>query len=493
VARSPSPRPRSRSPTGGVPRVEYRHLPDLPRGSCPEARRTGPATTPRGGVIRAIVKDFVAAVAATLPAGGPVIEFGACQAQPDFGDLRPFFPGCAYLGCDITHGPGVDLVTDVHGAALAAGSTGCVLMVDALEHVESPLRAVNEIHRLLRPGGALVVTSVMNYPIHDPTDYWRFTPQALSLLLRGFAWSSVEAIGQPDFPHTVAGVAFKDTAPTELDDLVRVMDGWRRSWSRVTSEAELQWGSPASVTDRLRRLVPPALGEWAARARRLGRGLWHARRRLRSSLRLPRRQLGALFPGIERTVVDVEVAAAFPARGSLPPPESLVLAAICRHLRPRRVLEIGTFTGGSTLAMAMNLPSTSDIVTIDLPSHEGRSTRYPLELGDIGGQPFTVGQRFRGTVFESRIRQLYADSATLDFSALPGPFDVIFIDGNHNYENVKSDSLKGHAVLRRGGVMIWDDYDPAFGPGVMAFLHHWAGVSSTYQIEGTRLALYRSP
>jgi predicted O-methyltransferase YrrM len=143
--------------------------------------------------------------------------------------------------------------------------------------------------------------------------------------------------------------------------------------------------------------------------------------------------------------------------------------------------------------MAMNTPATSELVTVDLPPDARTVTRYELDMGDIAGQPFVVGQRYRGTEFESRVRQIYADSATLDFSTLPGPFDVIFVDGNHRYENVKNDTLKSCTVLRPGGVMIWDDYDPVFGPGVMEFLHHWAGTSSTCRIEGTRFALYRSP
>jgi predicted O-methyltransferase YrrM len=443
--------------------------------------------------MRAIVRDLVARVACVLPPAGPVVEFGACQAQPGFGDLRPFFDRRRYVGCDIGPGPGVDVLGDVQQAALAAESVGCVVMIDALEHVESPQQAIDETYRILRPGGAVVLASVMNYPIHDPIDYWRFTPRALSLLLRRFAWAATEAVGAEGFPHTVVAVAFKASPPAAVEELARVLEGWRTSWSGVTSPARLEWGDWGSVRDRFARWLPPVFARFAAVA---WSGGWstvnRATGRIRSPVRLPRRSLSALFPGIEQAIVKLDVASAFPAKGTLPPSESLTLAAICHHLQPCSVLEIGTFTGGSTLVMAMNLPPASEIVTVDLPPADRTATRYRLELGDIAGQPFVPGQRYRGTPFESRVRGVYADSAALDFSELGGPFDMIFIDGNHSYENVRNDSLKSHAVLRPGGVMIWDDYDPVFGPGVMAFLHHWARTSSTYHVQGTRFAVYRS-
>jgi SAM-dependent methyltransferase len=59
-----------------------------------------------------------------------------------------------------------------------------VLSDQVLEHVEGdPQQAVNECHRVLKPGGIAVHTTCFINPFHAvPKDFWRFTPDALSLL-----------------------------------------------------------------------------------------------------------------------------------------------------------------------------------------------------------------------------------------------------------------------------------------------------------------------
>jgi SAM-dependent methyltransferase len=58
-----------------------------------------------------------------------------------------------------------------------------------LEHVEGdPQRAFDESLRILKPGGIAAHTTAFIYPIHGaPSDFWRFTPDALRYLARGFS------------------------------------------------------------------------------------------------------------------------------------------------------------------------------------------------------------------------------------------------------------------------------------------------------------------
>jgi len=75
-------------------------------------------------------------VAGTLPVPELVYEFGAWQAQPNgFSDLRTFFTGKRYVGCDIRGGPGVDQILDLHDTGLPSESVGAVLMLEVIEHV----------------------------------------------------------------------------------------------------------------------------------------------------------------------------------------------------------------------------------------------------------------------------------------------------------------------------------------------------------------------
>lgn len=64
-----------------------------------------------------------------------------------------------------------------------------------LEHVEgNPQQAVDEARRVLRDGGISILTSVFDFPVHNyPGDFWRFTPDGLALLHRGF--SEIIAVG----------------------------------------------------------------------------------------------------------------------------------------------------------------------------------------------------------------------------------------------------------------------------------------------------------
>ncbi len=161
------------------------------------------------------IKAFVAQVVARLPALEPVYEFGSYQVEGQVGyaDLRPLFPGRQYVGCDMRAGPGVDVVTNLHALDLPTGCAGLALCLDTLEHVEYPHKALQEIRRILRGDGVAIISSVMQFPIHDyPHDYWRFTPQAFRSLLRPFAGVLVGWQGEARFPHTVVGIGFCERA-----------------------------------------------------------------------------------------------------------------------------------------------------------------------------------------------------------------------------------------------------------------------------------------
>ena len=63
-----------------------------------------------------------------------------------------------------------------------------VVSDQVLEHVEGdPFQAVRESHRILKPGGIAVHTTVMLFQIHGyPSDFWRYTPDCLKMLCRDF-------------------------------------------------------------------------------------------------------------------------------------------------------------------------------------------------------------------------------------------------------------------------------------------------------------------
>jgi SAM-dependent methyltransferase len=196
------------------------------------------------------IKDFAAIVARTLPIAGPVYDFGSLQVpgQAQFADLRPIFPTLEYVGADMRMGTGVDVLLDLHRIGLPSSSIGTALCLDTLEHVEFPHLAVVEMHRVLRNQGVLVISSVMDFPIHEhPHDYWRFSPQGFRSLLAPFRSAFVGFAGRPEQPHTVVGVGFKGEAPP-LEEFTKGYLRWQAAMSK-----------PGSLREYARLALPPFL------------------------------------------------------------------------------------------------------------------------------------------------------------------------------------------------------------------------------------------
>lgn len=182
--------------------------------------------------MRKNIKEFVQICAETLSIEDPIFEFGSFQVptQIGFADLRPLFPNAKYIGADMRDGPGVDMVLDLHDIALPSNTVGTVLLLDTLEHVEYPRQAIKEIYRILKPDGIIIISSVMNFPIHDhPFDYWRYTPEGFKSLLGSFSKSVIEFAGDSTLPHTVVGIGFKGEIDEKTHrELTNKLKAWRQ-------------------------------------------------------------------------------------------------------------------------------------------------------------------------------------------------------------------------------------------------------------------------
>jgi SAM-dependent methyltransferase len=183
--------------------------------------------------VRYAVREFARDVAENFTIAEPVVEIGAraAEGQEAQADVRSLFGGVEYIGCDIQPGPGVDRIEDAHALTFADESVGTVLCFETLEHTADPIRAVQEMHRVLQPGGLLAISSVMFFPIHaHPWDYWRFTPEGFAKLLAPFESSFVMAHGYELLPEGVYGIAVKegavDLGPHRLPRLAGLAAHW---------------------------------------------------------------------------------------------------------------------------------------------------------------------------------------------------------------------------------------------------------------------------
>ncbi|NQU10570.1 methyltransferase domain-containing protein [bacterium] len=125
---------------------------------------------------------------------GTVLEIGTGRESQPREMFRRACPDVRFLGSDVSPAgygrdgrpaPALhDLYCDVTALPFGRGVLDGILCSEVLEHVADYRVAIAEIARVLRPGGRVLITCPFLYPLHGPADYWRFTPQALDLLLR---------------------------------------------------------------------------------------------------------------------------------------------------------------------------------------------------------------------------------------------------------------------------------------------------------------------
>ena len=173
------------------------------------------------------------------PIQGPIYEFGSylVPGQEIVANSRPLFEKhkLPYVGCDMRPGPGVDRVENLHSLSIETASVGTALCLETLEHVEDCQVAMDELFRVLKPGGLIVISSGMKEIIHpSPNDYWRFTPEGFESLLKQFTYKHVIALGQPFFPRTVIGLGFKGEPPTDPSALWAEVDRWQQQQKERT-------------------------------------------------------------------------------------------------------------------------------------------------------------------------------------------------------------------------------------------------------------------
>ncbi|MDQ3766085.1 MAG: methyltransferase domain-containing protein [Actinomycetota bacterium] len=93
----------------------------------------------------------------------------------------------------------VDIDADIRQLPLRSESFDGVLCIEVLEHVPDPSRAVSELHRVLQPGGVMLLTVPFMLGYHgkigDYDDFFRYTDDGLYLLLHEFKNVRVEPRG----------------------------------------------------------------------------------------------------------------------------------------------------------------------------------------------------------------------------------------------------------------------------------------------------------
>lgn len=133
--------------------------------------------------------------------------------------------------------------------------------------------------------------------------------------------------------------------------------------------------------------------------------------------------------------------------------EMLELARIVADARPRTLLEIGTFRGGTLFVFSRLAAPDAMIISLDLPvSLRGRLVR--VAQGPLF-QRFTYGRQSMHLLREDS----HSPASAAHVGAIRGdrPLDFLFIDGDHAYEGVKADFELHSRAVRPGGIVAFHD------------------------------------
>jgi predicted O-methyltransferase YrrM len=167
--------------------------------------------------------------------------------------------------------------------------------------------------------------------------------------------------------------------------------------------------------------------------------------------------------------------------------EQALLCHVAATTGARLAFEIGTFDGGTTLAMARAMGPDAEVVTVDLPDDAFTATQSPGAFGAAD-----VGRAFRTAPPDGRavITQLRGDSTTIDLAAWRARCDLVLVDGAHDRHHGLVDSRRALELVRPGGWVFWDDVEPYWHGLVDGILTATEGRALT-KVRRTSLAYLR--
>jgi len=92
----------------------------------------------------------------------------------------------AYVGTDVKRSQSVDVLSVAERLPFRSDTFDLVLCTQVLEHVLQPPAVVEEIRRVLTPGGVLLLSTHGIWFKHEKWDFWRWTDMGLRVLLSGY-------------------------------------------------------------------------------------------------------------------------------------------------------------------------------------------------------------------------------------------------------------------------------------------------------------------
>ena len=141
----------------------------------------------------------------------------------------------------------VDVDADMRALPFANSSVDGIICVEVLEHVTDPQLSVDQMYRVLRQGGYLLLTTPFLQPYHgkpgDYCDFYRYTDEGLRWLLRHFCRVEVYAMGGLPYRLLSTLVPFQlHQAILKSAILMKIFNTVDQRWSTPSPLRWLVWG-----------------------------------------------------------------------------------------------------------------------------------------------------------------------------------------------------------------------------------------------------------
>jgi Cephalosporin hydroxylase len=158
--------------------------------------------------------------------------------------------------------------------------------------------------------------------------------------------------------------------------------------------------------------------------------------------------------------------------------ELMSLIGLVRALRPRVVMEIGSYHGGTLFCWPQLATDDAVFISLDLPGEQFDGT-----YGDESIEKFQSYMKSNQTLQCVRADSHSAETLEEIVRILDGrKIDFLFIDGDHSYEGVRSDFELYAPLVRQGGLVAFHDIqDNPYLPA-MQVERFWSEVKTQYQM-----------
>jgi ubiquinone/menaquinone biosynthesis C-methylase UbiE len=149
---------------------------------------------------------WVADKAQSIPKGFAVLDVGAGPCR-----YKHLFSHCVYKSQDFSQYQGsslskltddsttwhygqIDYISDANSIPVEDDAFDVIICTEVLEHVPEPIKVLQEIGRILRPGGNLILTAPLTSGLHqEPYHFYGgFTPYWYQKYLTQFDFSDIE-------------------------------------------------------------------------------------------------------------------------------------------------------------------------------------------------------------------------------------------------------------------------------------------------------------